>query len=163
MGVLRSCVIAWTLAISLAVASHNVAAAAVCPEVGFNIVEPRATAETRALRTGNGQTLYLQREPLTTTSDITEVKLLTPAGGDVDDVLIQIKFTALADQRLHEATTNRSGMRIAFLFDEAVLLSVVWEGPYGMETGGTQVSIRRGMQTARRLVEALRGCTAGGK
>ena len=69
-----------------------------------------------------------------------------------------MKFAPMADQRLHEATTNHSGMRIAFLFDDAVLLNFVWEGPYGMDTGGSQVSIRRGSQIARKLRDAIQGC-----
>ena len=34
-------------------------------------------------------------------------------------------------------------MRIAFLFEDEVLVNVVWQGPYGMDTGGSQVSIRQ--------------------
>jgi hypothetical protein len=86
--------------------------------------------------------------------------LFRPYDGDRDDVTIQLKFAPLADRRLHEATTNHSGLRIAFLFDDAVLLNVVWEGPYGMDTGGSQVSIRRGLAIARKLREAVRGCMA---
>src|SRR6516164_2063202 len=64
-----------------------------------------------------------------------------------------------AAQRLHDATTNHSGLRIAFMADDDVLLNVVWEGPYGVDTDGTQVSLEHGMKRARRLMEAIRGCT----
>jgi hypothetical protein len=56
---------------------------------------------------------------------------LSVGRGNDDDATLLIKFTPAADQRLHDATTNHSGMRIAFLFDDEVLINSVWEGPYG--------------------------------
>jgi preprotein translocase subunit SecD len=149
-------VVVWAIMLGTTATSNESVANASCPEVGFTVVEPHATSETRAVRVGRHQTIFVRREAITRTSDISGINL----AGDDDDALILIKFTQAADQRLHDATTNHSGMRIAFLFDNEVLLNVVWEGPYGMDTGGTQVSIRHGMNQARRLMKAIRGCTA---
>jgi preprotein translocase subunit SecD len=153
-------VIILTIVLGVAVTSCGAVANASCPKVGFTVVELHATSETRSLRAGRNQPIFVRRELITTTSDISDIKLEHPDDGDDDDVLILIKFTPVADQRLHDATTNHSGMRIAFLFDDEVLNNVVWEGPYGTYTGGTQVSIPHGMNQARRLMKAIRGCTA---
>lgn len=100
---------------------------------------------------GRGQTI-------TKTSEISDIKLV--AGDDDDDAIILIKYTASADQRLHDVTTNHSGMHLAFLFNDEVLLNIIWQGPYGMDTGGGQLSIRHGMKRAQRLMKAIQGCTA---
>jgi preprotein translocase subunit SecD len=149
-------ILTWTMALAAGVTANGVVAKASCPKVGFAVVEPRATPETRPVRMGNNQTIFVRREALTTTSDIADIRL----AGDGDDALILIKFTPAADERLHDATTNHSGMRIAFLFDDEVLINVVWQGPYGMDTGGSQVSLRHGIKQARSLMKAIRGCTA---
>jgi hypothetical protein len=85
---------------------------------------------------------------------------LAGGGGNDDDATILIKFTPAAAQRLHDVTTDHSGMRIAFLFDDEVLIDVVWEGPYGMDTNGSQVSILHGLKRAQELMKAIQGCTA---
>ena len=153
-------VIIWTIVLGLAVTSYGAVANASCPKVGFTVVEPHATSDTRPLRVGRNQTLFVRQEPITTTGDISEIKLARAAGDGHDDVRIQIKFTPVADQRLHDATTNHSGMRLALLFDDAVLSNVVWEGPYGTYIGGTEVSVPHGMDQARKLMKAIQGCTA---
>ncbi len=129
-------VIIWTIVSAVAVTSCGAVANASCPKVGFTVVEPHATSETRPLRVGGNQTIFVRRESITTTSDISEIKLAGADDGDADDARILIKFTPVADQRLHDATTNHSGMRIAFLFDDEVLNNVVWQGSYGTYTGG---------------------------
>jgi hypothetical protein len=101
-----------------------------------------------------------RREALTTTRDISDVKVVPNHDAADDDGTIQIKFIPKADQRLHDATTNHSGMRIAFLFNDEVLINVVWQGPYGMDLGGSQVDIRHGLNKARELMKAIQGCTA---
>ena len=136
--------------------SGNAIASESCPKVGFTVVEPHPSSETRAIKVGRGQTIYVRQVPITTTSDIVEIKLADHDDGDYATLLI--KFTPPADQRLHEATTNHSGMRIAFMADDEVLLSVIWEGQWGMYTGGTQVSIQHGAKRARKLMKALQGC-----
>lgn len=148
-------VVIWAILLGVAVTSNGTVANASCPKVGFTVVESHATSETRPVRVSGNQTIFVRREGITTTRDISDIKLT----GNGDDALILIKFTPAADRRLHDATTNRSGMRIAFLFNDEVLVDVVWEGPYGMDTGGTQVSIRHGMNQARNLMKAIRGCT----
>lgn len=132
-----------------------------CPQVGFTIVEPHATPETRAVRWG-ALRIFIHKVPLTTTGDITRIKVVAdgPSLDGPDDALIQLTFTPAADQRLHEATSNRSGMRIAFMFGDKVLSNVIWQGPYGMDTGGVQVSLNRGRRNAKQLPEAINGCTA---
>jgi len=153
-------VILWTIVLGFAAMGNGVLANAACPKVGFTVVEPRATPETRPLKVGRNQTIFVRRELITTTNEITEIKIKGAEDGAADDVLILLKFTPVADQRLHDATTNHSGMRIAFLFDDEVLSNIVWQGPYGMYTGGTQLSIPHGMPAARKLMKAIQGCTA---
>ena len=46
------------------------------------------------------------------------------------------------------------------MFDDEVLNNVVWEGPYGLDSDGAQVSMKHGMNPARKLMKAIRGCTA---
>jgi hypothetical protein len=150
----------WTIALGVAAIWNGVLANATCPTVGFTVVEPRATPETRTLKVGRNQAIFVRRELITTTSEITEIKIQSAEDGAADDVLILLKFTPVADQRLHNATTNHSGMRIAFLFNDEVLSNIVWQGPYGMYTGGTQLSIPHGMPEARKLMKAIQGCTA---
>jgi hypothetical protein len=144
--------------------SASVAHAA-CPQVGFTIVEPHASSATRPVSVGKDQTLFVQRVPITTTSEIVEIRLVADDNADgKDDASLLIKFTPAADQRLHDVTTNHSGLRMAFMFNDEVLTNVVWKGPYGVDPGGIQVSIRHGMAQARRLMTAIRGCigtTAG--
>jgi hypothetical protein len=152
----RLSVLALAVVSELALLSAGAVARASCPQVGFTLVEPRLSSETRAVRVGGSQTIYVRRVPLTTTSDIVEIKLADDGGGDAS---LLIKFAPAAAQRLHDATTNHSGLRIAFMADDDVLLNVVWEGPYGVDTDGTQVSLEHGMKRARRLMEAIRGCT----
>jgi hypothetical protein len=150
-------------ALFLASASLNVAAADfTCPRVGFTVVELHATSETRPLKVGGRRTVFVHRRWITTTSDILEIKVMDPHDGDDDDASIQIKFVPAADQRLHDTTTNHSGMRFAFLFNDVVLNNVVWQGPYGTDLGGIQVSIPHGMKRARALMKAIERCTASG-
>jgi hypothetical protein len=147
----------WVIALGLALIADDAIANASCPNVGFTIVEPHASSETRPVRVGSNQVLFVHREPITRTSDILEIKLV--ADGD-DDASLLLKFTPAATQRLHDATTNHSGRRIAFMFDDEVLNNVVWEGPYGLDADGAQVSIRHGLNQSRRLMRAIQGCTA---
>jgi hypothetical protein len=151
----------WTIVLGIAVTSCGTATSETsCPKVGFTVVQSRATSETQTVKAGANQTLFIRRAWITTTSDISEIKIARPDYSENDgDVLILIKWTPVADQRLHDATTNHSGMRMAFMFDDEALLNFVWEGPYGMYTGGTQVSIQRGMNQAQKLMKAMRGCT----
>jgi hypothetical protein len=149
--------IALTLCTMTAAAAEQ--AAAECPEIGFAIVEPQATADTRLIGIGGGRTLFVRRQLLTKTADITGIHLAI-GGGNTDDATLQIRFTPAADQRLHEATTDHSGMRIAFLFGNEVLINIVWQGPYGMDLGGRQISMIHGKNTAQRLMKAVTGCNA---
>jgi hypothetical protein len=159
LNLAKRLIVIWTIVLGVVVTSCGAAPDASCPEVGFTVVEPRATSETRPVQSRTNQTIFIRKEWITTTSDIAELKIARPEYGDEGDVLILIKFTPVADQRLHDATTNRSGMRLAFMFDDEVVLNFVWEGPYGTYTGGTQVSVQRGMDQAQRLIKAMRGCT----
>jgi preprotein translocase subunit SecD len=136
------------------------AADAACPKVGFTVVEPHATAATRSLKVGEHREVFVHRQWITTTSDISEIKVTHPHDGDDDDANIEIKLFPEADQRLHDTTTNHSGMRFAFLFNDEVLNNVVWQGPYGTYLGGIQVSIPHGMKEAQKLMKAIEGCIA---
>lgn len=155
-------VLAGSILVSLATTLNVVAAQAACPRVGFTVVEPYATSETRSLKVGRRRTVFIHRQWITTTSDISEIKVTHPHDGDNDDANIQIKFIPAADQLLHDTTTNHPGMRFAFLFNDEVLNNIVWRGPYGTYLGGIQVSIPHGMKRAQKLMKAIQGCTASG-
>lgn len=152
----RQVVFAWTAISALALISSNAIANATCPQVGFTIVEPHASSETRPIRVGAKHTIYVRRTPITSTKDIVEIKL----GGNDYDAELQLKFTAAATERLIAATNNHAGRRIAFMFDDEVLVNVVIPGSNGFNADGAQVSIRHGMSEARRLMTAIRGCTS---
>lgn len=152
----RLVVLAWTAISALALISGDAIANATCPQVGFTIVEPYASSETRPIRVGTKQTIYVRRMPITTTMDIVEIKL----GGNDYDADIQLKFTPAATKRLIDATNNHAGRRIAFMFDDEVLVNAVIPGSNGFDADGAQVSIRHGMRQARRLMTAIRGCTS---
>jgi len=136
------------------------AADAACPKVGFTVVEPHATVATRSLSVGEHREVFVHRQWITTTRDISEIKVTHPHDGDDDDANIEIKLFPAADQRLHDTTTNHSGMRFAFLFNDRVLNNVVWQGPYGTYLGGIQVSIPHGLKEAQKLMKAIEGCIA---
>jgi preprotein translocase subunit SecD len=155
-------VVVCSILVSMATAFNVVAAEAACPKVGFTVVEPYATPQTRSLKVSGRPTVFVHRQWITTTRDIAEIKVTHPHDGDDDDANIQIKFIPAADQRLHDTTTNHSGMRFAFLFNDEVLNNVVWQGPYGTYLGGIQVSVPHGMKQARKLMKAIAGCTAAG-
>jgi hypothetical protein len=146
--------------VSMAMTLGVVTAEAACPQVGFTVVEPHATSETRPLKVGGRRTVFVHRQWITTTSDISEIKVTHPHDGDDDDANIQIKFVPAADQRLHDTTSNHSGMRFAFLFNDEILNDIVWQGPYGTYLGGIQVGVRHGMKQAQTLMKAIEGCTA---
>jgi hypothetical protein len=152
---------AWTVISGLALVSSAALASGACPQVGFTIVEPSASSATRPVTVGKGQTLLVRREPLTATGDIVDIRLAADVSSDSnDDASLYIKLTPVVDQRLHDATTNHSGMRIAFMVNDEVLTNVVWDGPYGMDLGGVRVSMSHGMAQARKLMKAIEGCTA---
>ena len=150
------------LLVSMAMTVNVATAEAACPNVGFTIVELHPTSETRSLRVGGRRNVFVHRQWITTTRDISEIRVSHPHDGDDDDANIQIKLIPAADQRLHDTTTNHSGMRFAFLFNDEILNNVVWEGPYGTYLGGIQVSVPHGMKQAQRLMRAIEGCTAAG-
>ncbi|HEX4051747.1 MAG TPA: hypothetical protein VHY19_12790 [Steroidobacteraceae bacterium] len=152
----RLVVLAWMAIPGLALICGDAVAEAACPQVGFTIVEPHASSQTRPARMGTKHTIYVRRRPITTTMDIVDIKL----GGNDYDAEIQLKFTPAATKRLIDATNNHAGRRIAFMFDDEVVLSVVIPGSNGFDAEGAQVSIRHGMREARRLMTAIRGCTA---
>lgn len=153
----RLFVLALAVISEVAVLSGSAVAGASCPQVGFTVVEPHSSRETRAVKVGRHRVIYVRRVPITTTGDIVDIRLVSDDDGDGASLLI--KFTPSADQRLHDATTNHAGMRLAFMFNDELLVDTVWEGPYGMDLGGTRVSMRHGMKRAQRLMHAIHGCT----
>jgi hypothetical protein len=147
-----SWVAAWTLVSVLAVLFARPSEAA-CPVAGFTVVEHHASPDTRTVKTGGNQTLSVRRKAITTTDEISEIRL----SGDDEYTLIRVKLTAAADQRLHDATTGHAGMRIAFVVDQEAL-AVLTTGPYGIDTGGVQLSIWHGMKAAQKLMKDLASC-----
>jgi hypothetical protein len=150
----RLLIIGWTAIPGFALVFSSAAAGASCPQVGFTIVEPHASAETRPVD-WNNQTIFVRRMPITTTSDITEIKL----SGDDFNASLDLKFTPAATKRLIQATNNHRGRRIAFMFNDEVLLNIMIPGSQGFGAAGAEVSMRHGMESARRLMKAIRGCT----
>jgi preprotein translocase subunit SecD len=138
----------------LAFASSAVAAP-VCPEAGFAVVERAAAADTRPVKSIDGKTVFVRRQAITTTADITEIML----AGDDFEAAMQLKLKPGAAKKLNEATTNNSGVRIAFVADDSAVMLVTWEGPYGMNAElGMQLSMRNGMKRAQPLVAAIQQC-----
>jgi len=126
-----------------------------CPNAGWVVVEPRSSPETRSVQDRPKHTIFVRRAQITTTADLTEIKL----AGDAYDTLVQMKFTPEAAQRLHDATTNTSGLRIAFVSGDHLLAAMTWTGPYGMDADlGVQISLGKSTPEIRPLVEAIRGC-----
>jgi hypothetical protein len=125
-----------------------------CPRVELTAVEPNASSETRPVKLGQ-QTIFVRRNAITTTSDISEIKI---AGDDVD-TLIQMKYQPQAAAKLLDATTGHDGLRLAFVVDDDVWLAFTWRGPYGIGPDGTQLSIQHGLAKAQRLAESISSCS----
>jgi Family of unknown function (DUF6152) len=125
-----------------------------CPKVEVTLVEPSASSDARPVKLGTS-TVFVRRKAITTTSDISEMKL----AGDDADTLIQIKYTEPAAARLLDATTDHDGLKLAFVVDDDVWLAFTWRGSHGIEPDGTQVSIRNGLAKAQRLMESIRACS----
>jgi preprotein translocase subunit SecD len=132
----------------------SVAANSSCPRVDVTLVEVRPSVETRAVKLGD-LTIFVRRNAITTTSDISEFKV---AGDDLDAV-IRITYEPDAAARLQDATTDRDGLQLAFVVDDDVWLAFTWRGPYGIGSDGTQLSIRNGLAKAQQLLELLRSCS----
>lgn len=140
-------------------ASSEVAAQASCPRVELTLIDTRDSPETRPVQLGDA-TVFVRRNAITTTGDISEIEVARDNLGDDGDVFIQIKYIPEAAARLLDATTDRDGQRMAFVVDDDVWLAFTWEGPYGIGPNGTQLSIRNGMARARALMASIRNCSA---
>jgi hypothetical protein len=135
--------------------SGRAAAVPSCPNAGYVVVEPKASADTRPVKDGLGHAIFVRRSALSTTADLTEIKL----AGDADDTAIQMKFTPEAARMLHDATTNKSGIRIAFVSDDQAISVVTWTGPYGMDADrGVQISLGGPAPQVRPLIAAIQKC-----
>lgn len=99
----------------------------------------------------------MRRVPITATSDILAIKLRPD---DNDDASLLLEFTPAATKRLVDGTNHHAGRRIAFMFNDEVLLNIAIPGPYGFDASGAEVSMRHGMEPAQRIMRAIRGCTA---
>jgi hypothetical protein len=143
-----------TVSLGLTAASIEAVTQPSCPRVDLTLVEPSASSETRPVKLGD-ETIFVRRSAITTTSDISEIKVT----GDDFETLILIKYKPAAAARLLDATTNHDGLKMAFVVDDAVLLAFTWQGPYGIGPDGTQLTIRPGLARPERLAESIRGCT----
>ena len=124
-----------------------------CPRVDLTLVEPSASAETRAVKLGE-HTVFVRRNVITTTGDISEIRV----AGDDFDTSIHIKYKPDAAARLLDATTDHDGLKLAFVVDDNVWLAFTWQGPYGIGPDGTQLTVRHGLAESQRLVESIRNC-----
>jgi hypothetical protein len=153
----RLSIVACAAAAGLGLAGSRAAAAPACPRAGFVLVEPKASPGTRPVKAGPKHTIFVSRTPITTTADLTEIKL----AGDGYDTAVELKFTPEAARRLHDATTNKDGLRLAFVVDDLAMSAVTWTGPYGMDADlGVQLSLGGPAPELRPIVEAVRGCIA---
>ena len=140
----------------LAATAGQAAAAPACPRAGFTLVEPSASAATRPVKAGP-RVLFVRKDALTVTGDLTEIKL----GGDRYDTALLMKFTLEAARRLHDATANHDGLRIAFTVGDRVVSAITWSGPYGMDADqGVQISLGRPTPQVRPMVKAIQRCIA---
>jgi preprotein translocase subunit SecD len=125
------------------------------PERRLVVVEAKASPQTRPVKAAPKGGIFVRKDQITTTTDLTEIKL----AGDEHDTQIQMTFTPEAAKRLHDATTNRSGIRIAFVTNDEVVSAVTWTGSYGMDADhGVQISLGGSAPQARPLVEAIEKC-----
>jgi hypothetical protein len=152
MGTLRRLARLGVAALSFGASAGAAFSAARCPEVGFTIVERKASPETRLVKFRKSRTLHVRRNALTGTADIVEAKL-----GGFGDEALQLRFRPEAAARLEAATTDHDGLRLAFVVDDEALMAVTWSGPYGMDRSGTQVDFNNPART-RSLLESLKGC-----
>ncbi len=142
--------------LALAASSSPSLAAQPCPEVGFTLVEAAASPQTRPVKARGNQVIQVRREALTRTTDIVEARLEA-----FDHPALLLKFRPEAATRLENATTDHDGLRLAFVADDDALLSVVWQGRYGMGREGAQISISD-RERAHRLFERLSACLPPG-
>jgi hypothetical protein len=146
----------WTVALGLVAVWGDVMAQPSCPRVEVTLVEQSASTETRSVELGD-QTIFVKRNSITTTSDISEMKV----SGDDVETLILIKYKPAAAARLLDATTDHDGLRLAFVVDDDIWLAVTWQGRYGIGPEGMQLSFTRPRAAqAQRLMESVRGCIA---
>lgn len=142
-------------ALGFTLAQGHAAALPSCPNAGWVIIEANASRDTRTLTVPPNRTIFVRKNQITTTGDLTEIKL----SGDQYDTKIQMMFTPEAAKRLHDTTTDRSGMRIAFVADDEVLSAVTWTGSYGMDAqNGVQISLGGAALQPRPVVEAIEKC-----
>ncbi len=141
--------VAWACVAGAAVAGPA------CPNAGFTVAELTPTPATHEIHGGPRGRLDVRREQITTTADIAEIKL----GGDAYDTQVLLRLKPEAARRLHDATTNRAGMRVAFVVDDLALGLVTWQGPYGMDADlGLQLSAGRPAPEFQPLIEAVQRC-----
>jgi preprotein translocase subunit SecD len=151
----KSWAAACAAALGLTLADGQALATASCPNAGWVVVEAKASPQTRPVKAAPKGGIFVRKDQITTTTDLTEIKL----AGDEHDTQIQMTFTPEAAKRLHDATTNRSGIRIAFVTNDEVVSAVTWTGSYGMDADhGVQISLGGSAPQARPLVEAIEKC-----
>jgi len=112
------------------------AAEAACPRVEITRVQPAASPGTRPVASARDGVVQVELAPIVQLSDIAAVAL----SDDAHPALL-LGFTPDGARRLEEATTGHDGLRIAFVVDDDALLSVVWEGPYGIGRNGMQINM----------------------
>jgi preprotein translocase subunit SecD len=135
--------------------SSRAAPSPACTNAGWVVVESKASHETRTVKAGPKRSLFVRRTQITTTADLSEIKL----AGDAYDMEVQMKFTPEAARRLHDATTNKDGLHIAFVVDDKALSAVTWTGPYGMDAdSGVQISLGKAIPEVRPLVASIQSC-----
>ena len=152
----KGAIIAAMLAsLTIVIAASPASAAPACPNAGFTVVEGKASALTRDVLDGPKAKLHVHREQLSDISDLAGISVTT----DAYDTQIRLKFTQEGAKRLHDATTNRSGMRAAFVIGDRAVAAATWEGPYGMDADlGIQVSLGRPVPQVLPLVKAVQAC-----
>jgi hypothetical protein len=126
------------------------AASAPCPRAEVVEVMPKASAETRPVAYRNG-TIHVSRAPLATLTDVVKIEFDPPWA-------IMLAFTPEVGERMQRITA-RPDFPMAFVVDNAAVLSVVLEGGFGIGTDGLQVSLDNEAR-AKKVADALSGCVA---
>lgn len=129
-----------TLLATLVVAavSSSAAAPAACPRFEVTLVRPKASSDTRPVRS-NGGVVHVDRAPIVSIDDITEAKF-----GDPDDLngageSMQIKILPGPAERLEQITADPKGVQLAVVLNDTALLNVFFSGGYGIGRDGMQI------------------------
>jgi hypothetical protein len=72
---------------------------------------------------------------------------------------VEVKFTLETARRLHDATTNKSGLHVVFVAHDLAMSAASWTGPCGMDADlGVQLSRGKAAPELPPIVESVQAC-----